>query len=674
MSFRTFLIFTIILLLSKMAEGQDYTPGFAYLEEGKFEKAEQFFTDQIENGQSDLTVRLCYGRAMGLNGQPEEAFHIFQDLLSEFPGNYELELNLAESLMWMKDYSKAKSLYASLLDVDSSSFAATLGYANALSSLREYPGALQYIDKALEIDPTNGNAMVSRKYIMLGLAESVKINNLYEESKKILESLLEQLPGDFETSLSLSYLYMDLKSFAKAEKILQAIDSQDPLKMLKTSQALSSIEMRKLNYKKALDYLASASDIYCSQKDDCLIPSFIQIQTANTYIALKQYHHAEQIIKQLENSEADKKEIRNLKVNLLLSQHRYSVIDTILNTIDDTEFIYEVRSKVYFQQGNMAGTLNHLDSIKQMSPSSVFYHYMSKEVEKSIFHSVNPSASILVDNGGNEVREMGLDYISSERRRLQIRASIKNRNSMQDSTETASHKSASLGVRYTLSPIMTIEGNLGMSVATTSEKNNSSRMFHNTSLSINKSRLLNLRIGFAQQYQDYNVGLIKSNLVENRLSLQYHNSMIPNLGLYAEAAKSWLNDGNSSNFYFVSLFRNIRNMPLLQVGVNGMYLQYTNRSDIYFSANQYTTGELFVKYDNKYHPNKKIIYSILGAFGLQKIDDGTNQNTNRLELEAGYKFNNRSYITAFFRYNNSSSASASGYQFKSIGVKSHIRL
>ena len=127
MSLKTFLLFLFFLILSILGESQDYSIGFKYLDEGKFDKASSFFQERISEGYNDITVRLCYGRAVGLNGKPESANILFKELLNENPQNYELELNLAESYMWMHDYKEAKSLYEKLINKDNKSFPAILG-------------------------------------------------------------------------------------------------------------------------------------------------------------------------------------------------------------------------------------------------------------------------------------------------------------------------------------------------------------------------------------------------------------------------------------------------------------------------------------------------------------------------------------------------------------------
>ena len=99
-----FLLFFGIQLLS----AQDMQEGFGYLEQGNFAKAETFFEAILKEYPDNKTANLCYGRAVGLNGEPQKATSIFTELLEEYPGDIEIELNYAESLLWGSHFNKAK--------------------------------------------------------------------------------------------------------------------------------------------------------------------------------------------------------------------------------------------------------------------------------------------------------------------------------------------------------------------------------------------------------------------------------------------------------------------------------------------------------------------------------------------------------------------------------------
>ncbi|NNK12297.1 MAG: tetratricopeptide repeat protein, partial [Flavobacteriaceae bacterium] len=142
--------------------------GFQLLETGDFEKAETFFDAYLQNEPTNKTALICYGRAVGLSGEPKKAIEHFKELKEQYPEDFEIAVNFNEAFLWDGQFETAKPLYESLLDLYPNSFAVNLGYANTLSNLKEYPKALLWIDKAIALDSSNASAKVSRKYIRLG--------------------------------------------------------------------------------------------------------------------------------------------------------------------------------------------------------------------------------------------------------------------------------------------------------------------------------------------------------------------------------------------------------------------------------------------------------------------------------------------------------------------------
>uniref|UniRef100_UPI000AE6EFF6 tetratricopeptide repeat protein n=1 Tax=Tenacibaculum ovolyticum TaxID=104270 RepID=UPI000AE6EFF6 len=166
------IILLFLFLITASMYSQNMKEGFTYLETGKYEQAETFFKVILKSYPKNKTARLCYGRAIGLNGNAEKAVSLFINLLKDFPTDFEVKLNYAESLLWNKKYKKAKKYYKTLLEENNKSFPTLLGYANTLSNLKEYDKAIIYVDKALTVLPKNKNALISKKYMRLGLANN----------------------------------------------------------------------------------------------------------------------------------------------------------------------------------------------------------------------------------------------------------------------------------------------------------------------------------------------------------------------------------------------------------------------------------------------------------------------------------------------------------------------
>jgi tetratricopeptide (TPR) repeat protein len=190
--------------------------GFTYLETRKYKQAETFFENILITYPKNKTAKLCYGRALGLNGNGERAAAIFINLLERYPQDFEIKLNYAESLLWNENYNKAKDYYKNLLEENPNSFPALLGYANTLSNLKFFNEALEFIDKALLTSPGNLNALTSKKYINLGYANQYVQNGAYKAALKILLKNLQLFKKDIETLQNIANVYLISSDFSNA--------------------------------------------------------------------------------------------------------------------------------------------------------------------------------------------------------------------------------------------------------------------------------------------------------------------------------------------------------------------------------------------------------------------------------------------------------------------------
>ena len=165
-----FLIFTLSVGISPLLIGQDLEDGFLMLENGKYHEATQLFSEILKRDATHKTARICYARALGLGGSAPEAYQLFLNLKSDFPDDVEVDLNLAESLLWNLDFDSAIQAYESILEREPTNFVANYGFANAQAGLFNNDVALKYIDRAIKIDSTNAAAHNSRRHILLSKA------------------------------------------------------------------------------------------------------------------------------------------------------------------------------------------------------------------------------------------------------------------------------------------------------------------------------------------------------------------------------------------------------------------------------------------------------------------------------------------------------------------------
>ena len=81
------ILFIILIVISSTVSAQEMNEGFGYLETGQFDKAEIFFNKILDDYPDNKTANLCYGRAVGLNGNAPKAVGIFTNLLRREFGN-----------------------------------------------------------------------------------------------------------------------------------------------------------------------------------------------------------------------------------------------------------------------------------------------------------------------------------------------------------------------------------------------------------------------------------------------------------------------------------------------------------------------------------------------------------------------------------------------------------
>ena len=96
--------------------------GFDHLETGKYQEATSFFKEILKKYPDNKTAKLCYGRAIGLEGNAIKAVAIFTEMMETYPEDYEIQLNYSEALLWNKQYDAAENYYKQLVATDLKEF------------------------------------------------------------------------------------------------------------------------------------------------------------------------------------------------------------------------------------------------------------------------------------------------------------------------------------------------------------------------------------------------------------------------------------------------------------------------------------------------------------------------------------------------------------------------
>ena len=657
------------------AFSQNMKQGFTYLETGKYKQAELFFNDILKEYPANKTARLCYGRAVGLGGYSKKAVNLFTTLLSDFPKDFEVKLNYAEAMLWNKDYNSAKGFYQKLLKENNTSFPALLGYANTLSNLKEFKNALVYVDKALVVLPENKNALVSKKYMRLGLAND-KINTRnYLEAENILKENFKNFKNDKETLLNLANLYLISNQTEKAKKTYEIIgknpeDKFTALNGVSLSYHLESNDKEALNIsKKAVNSFTDSTTINIKNKTT---ERYIQALIWNKKYALAE----NEITILLDNNKDPENWILSLRatLNIYKSDFKKSIADyNLILKKDSASFdgnlgkANALKASGYFNDAYKSAE-NTLDFYKNQKDATNFI----KNLDKTFTPFIETKAAYSFDNGSNEAYAYSANTEFPFSTKLKLFANYSYRTTNNSETNlNASSNDFLAGISYQLLNNLTLKGVLGVS-SSKAETTDYNQLLADFSIKIKPFKLQNLELGYKREIQNFNAELLDREIVQNNFIVNYSVNTNFKLGWFTQYYYTTQNDDNARNLLFTSLYYNILEKPSLKAGLNYQNISFKNQvPTIYFSPSKFNAVEVFFNIikDESIAKKNEWFYELTAATGFQYIEGDEKQSTYRIQGKLGYKFSERSVLNMYGVQSNIASATAAGFTFTEIGLR-----
>lgn len=641
--------------------------GFTYLETGKYKKAVVFFKNILIEYPKNKTAKLCFGRAIGLNGNSQKAVEVFTDLLKNYPNDFEIKLNYAESLLWNKNYTKAKSYYQNLVKEDSKSFPALLGYANTLSNLKIYDQALEYVNKALVVSPGNLNALTSKKYIYLGYANQYVQKRDYKASINLLNQNLLLFKNDTETLQNLANVYLISNDLTKAKEAYQTIGESSSNKLVSLN-GLALVSHLNGKEKEALKISSKAMNLINDQTE-----KRITQQTRERYVQAliwnRKYTEAKNLIQQINKEYPNKNWALLLRATLNIYKSNFEKSLSDYNRViknDSTSF-----------DGNL-GKANALKASKRYNEAyraanrALNFHNNQKDIVgfiKNLDTDFTPFAETKsiysIDNGNNQAISFYTGIQIPISTRLKLNANFTSRNTKNTvSNIEATAKSFSGGVLYQLYPQFSFKGNIG--VTTTKDF---SQLSTDIAFFIKPINLQNITIGYNREIQNFNADLLNREIIQNNFYANYSLNTNINLGWYTQYYYTTQNDNNTRNLLFTSLYYNILNKPLLKGGINYQHITFKEQvPTVYFSPEKFNAVEVFMDLF-KDKGLDKWFYGLNAAAGYQFIEDDAKQNIYRFQGKLGYKFSDRCISNVYINHSNIASAIASGFKYTEVGFE-----
>ena len=664
-----YLISIILLFTFTQAWAQqDMQTGFKLLENGQFGEAATFFGNYLKKDPENRTALICYGRAIGLSSDVTGAQKIFSDLAKRFPGDFEIDLNIAEAYMWAKSYGAAKELYSKLLQQHPESFPVNLGLGNAFSSLLQYDSALFFINRALSIQPGNANAKISLKYTRLGLADLHIRTQKYKQGKDQLDSILLMYPHDKDASFALGQLYVQQQEYKKAaatfNEMLQL--RQDSLNVLLSLSYLSFLQKQK---KLALQYANKA--IVVSRDSTTYLKA--RLGRINALGWNEEFKLAFRELDTLDLLYPANPDILVRRAALLTWNKDFSrSVSLFKSALVKVPYSFDANlgtADALFAQEQDAASRDYVISTLKYFPDQKDAKEFLDRIVLRHAPAISTQDYRSNDKGGNVAYNyqlaLGVDLATSLRLNLEYRLRhAENRNG----NITADNENYSAGLRWRIMPVWLLSGSINLARLKGVSSNTHLLADIGTEFKITKWQTVELR--YRSEVQNFTADLINSNLKLNNYLLTYNLVTPFRAGLYAQYIYTGFSDNNQRSLLFASLYYNFKTDPVIKSGFNFNTMAFKKQEPLkYFSPSVFKSYELFATVENLQIPKKKLLYQVFLAGGYQQIGQDAYQAIYRITLSLGYRPVNNFEATAYYLHSNSASSTVVGYTYSEVGIR-----
>ena len=648
------------------------TEGFSNLEKGEFDKAELFFTTILKDYPQNKTARLCYARAVGLNNQAQKALGLFTTLKSEYPDDLEIKLNYAESLLWNKKFDDAKIYYTTLVADYPTNFVAHLGFANTLSNLKEFKDALTNVNKALDLSPGNGGALVSRKYIKLGYANEMVSAKKYTEAETFYNEILSDFPNDKETLLNKANLYLITKNSVKGRETYKLLSSTDSILSL---NGLSLVEHIAGKESKALEISEKAMAKINETKDEKLIK-----QTQERYVQAliwnKKYKLAESKIAALNQFYANENWLLALSATLAIYKSNFKDSIKYYENIlvnDSKSFDGNLGiANAYYASGEIDNSIKAvyqtLEIFKNQNDAMNFLKKLNEEHTPNLDEKLSYS----FDNGNNTAITSRTLITFPLSTKWVVNTTYQYRKTENSDTNVSANANDFLvGASYKFHPKISFNVDGGITSASSVTSSYTS-LLCSAYFKTKPMKLQDLEIGYKRDLQNFNTDLIDKQISANNFYLNNNFGTNFKLGWFTQYFYTTQSDNNTRNLLFTSLYYSFLSKPVLKGGFNYQFISFKNQvPKVYFSPSQFNAYEVFVELmkDEKITEKGSFFYNLNAATGFQYVEKLPKQSTYRIQAKLGFKFSDRLLANIYGLKSNIASAAVSGFIYTEFGFR-----
>ena len=665
------LLFCFFLSISASAQNMD--KGFKHLSNNEFSQAAEFFSDILQKDRKNKTARICYGRAIGLNGEVHASIEVFTELKKDFPIDQEVDLNLGEAFMWKNDYAKGKEIYTRILQKDASNFTALQGLANASSALKEFDQALQFINQALVIDSANANATLSKKYILLGLANDKRERGKYEEAKQLLDEILGLFPLDRDAILNLAINELSANRPDQAATYYQMLLDEE-IDVYEAYMGLSYTSLLLGKERTCLTYADQALAHSANEKQ--LLKA--SINKVNSLGFAKEFKQAFTLLDSLELKFPTATAVRMGRARMHVWNRDFDKGLEIYEQsgVDQDEFeLLMGQAEAYRGKGQLSEAIATIKDALNVVPGQADAMRLLNDLEWARNPVFQLKYDQSKDQAGNEASHVFIrsDVSLNDDHRLSIE--LQNRTTaFTPNGENANQMRIQIADHWQVNEKLKLEAAYTNVYFQDQESLAKSLNMYHVGLSKKIGKYQSIGLSYDEEAHNYSSQLVQEGLIMRHLKASYHFESKKGLGIYSQWIKTNQSDENSRRSLFISAYYKFSANPLFMVGANYNNLKFMDRTALYFSPEQFTSAEVFAQASNRVDPRLGLKYNALIAIGSQTIEANQSQKTRRIELGLGYKFSGRMSIHANYVNSNAAQSSVAGFQFQKFNLNLDFRL
>ena len=196
--------------------------GMAYYKKGDYVRAVDFFNRALQQDPQDGEATQLLGLSYYMSGKSGDAIPLLESVQGWYPrANVDAAYILGQCYIQTKDYPHARQAFARMFDLAPDSAASYLLTARMLFRREFEPVALEYVEKAITLDPKLPLAHFLRGEIHLFQSQVLDAITDFQQ-----ELALD--PGHASTYYKLADAYSRIQKFDDAERLLQRAIWLDP--------------------------------------------------------------------------------------------------------------------------------------------------------------------------------------------------------------------------------------------------------------------------------------------------------------------------------------------------------------------------------------------------------------------------------------------------------------